>query len=148
MWPVAEGVQLEAMAVRSDPQRFRDVRRWVSSAMEDAGYGARAAHDLAIAVNEACANIHRHAYQGRSDGRIELEMEIGAESLRMRIRDYGGQLDLAGYCPPDLAEPSEGGYGLFLMEALTDHIEFSSSATGTEVLMEKYYPGRSARKAG
>jgi anti-sigma regulatory factor (Ser/Thr protein kinase) len=145
---MAENARLEVMAVRSNPQKFRDVRRWVSRAMQDAGYGERASQDLAIAVNEACANIHRHAYQGRSDGRIDLEMEIGAEIMRMRIRDYGARFDLAGYRPPNLAEPSEGGYGLFLMQALTDHVEFSSSGTGTEVLLEKYHPGRQSRKAG
>ena len=143
-----DSARLEVMAVRSNPLKFRDVRRWVARAMQDAGFGERASLDLAMAANEACANIHRHAYKGRSDGRIDLEMEIGAEVLRLRIRDYGGRFDLAGYSPPDLAEPAESGYGLFLMKALTDRVEFSSSGIGTEVLMEIDHPRCQSRKAG
>lgn len=139
---------LQVMAVKSDPSCFREIRRWIRQGAANAGFGIQASRDLAMAANEACANIHRHAYQGRCDGRIDLEMEIGEDRFQLRIRDYGVRFDTAGYRPPDLRRPSEGGYGLYLMKALTDRVVISSRGAGTEVIMEKFRPGRRPRKAG
>ena len=115
--------RLESKAVKSDPDGFREIRC------------------------EACANIHRHAYQGQRDGRIDLELESDDTRMQVRIRDYGIRFDPSAYAPPDLGVASEGGYGLFLMKALTDRLKFLAQTAGTEVVLEKYLPGRTPWKA-
>ena len=59
---------LEVMTIPSDPERFREVRAWLLEVARSAGLAASQAHDAALAVNEICANIHRHAYAGARHG--------------------------------------------------------------------------------
>lgn len=130
--------ELEVMSIRSDPERFRDVRAWLLARARAAGLSGSQAQDAALAVNEVCANIHRHAYGGKRDGRIDLsaEADAAAGTLRLTVRDYGISFDVhAVPLPP--AEPQEGGYGVFLIRSLMDEVEFTNMGIGTRVVLVK-----------
>lgn len=107
------------------------------------GFELSDAWQIAAAVNEACANIHRHAYGGSNDGRIDLEVEAGDDGLRIGVRDYGAPFDAGTYVEPDLDSPREGGYGVFLMRAWMDGVEYRDAAGGTRVILTRKRPGES-----
>ena len=131
--------ELEVLSIPSDPARFREVRAWLLEIARSAGLDGGQAQETALAVNEVCANIHRHAYAGKTDGRIDLSAETDAAkgTLRLTVRDYGFSFD-AEAVPPPSAEPQEGGYGVFLIRSLMDRVEFTNMGIGTRVVLVKH----------
>jgi serine/threonine-protein kinase RsbW len=130
-------MQLAALSIQSDPLRFREARLWVASIARRHGFSDVEARDLSLALSEACANAHFHAYQGRTDGRIDLQVEAAAEKIRLIVRDYGSSFDLQAYRAPELSTAAEGGYGVYLMTKLMDRIEYTNTGVGTCVVMDK-----------
>src|ERR1700752_4164574 len=73
----ARSAVLEAMGehhatLASDPLRLREARRWLVRLLLAAAFLPEEAHALAVAFGEACANVHRHSYGGRRDGRVDV----------------------------------------------------------------------------
>ena len=135
---MAEQPLMEMVTFPSDPARFRGIRDWLTEVARKEGFDERQALDVAVAVNEACANIHLHAYAGREDGEIELRLEVQKEALSLRIRDYGSRFSPEKCRLPDLCNPSESGYGVFLIRALMDEVEYIRKEAGTELLLRKH----------
>jgi anti-sigma regulatory factor (Ser/Thr protein kinase)/PAS domain-containing protein len=103
----------------------------------DAGFASRDAHGLAVAFSEACANVHRHAYGGRRDGRVDLRVTIEEERVVVALEHDGLSFNPSGYAPPDLRRPSECGYGLYLIASLVDEVSFESTGSGGRVVLLK-----------
>ena len=78
-----------------------------------------------LAVHEACANIIIHAY-GENPGRIQMTLILSENpcQLEVLLRDTGKAASLEDMGEPDLDEPQERGYGLFLMKQLMDSVEY------------------------
>lgn len=132
-----ETEELSALTIESDPIRFREARLWIAAIARRNGFTEVEAHELSLALNEACANAHAHAYGGRTDGRIDLRVEAGSDRVRLTIRDYGIAFDPKRYTPPELTEAREGGYGVYLISKLMDKVEYQNTGVGTCVVMDK-----------
>ncbi len=130
-------VRVEALSIRSDPARIRDVRSWIATIARSAGFSEGDTHDLAVALSEVCSNSYRHSYGGRTDGRIDLEAELSSGRLRLTVRDYGAAFEATGGDAPCSPELAEGGYGLFLIRALTDEVNYTKLGVGTRVVLVK-----------
>ena len=78
-----------------------------------------------LAVHEACANIIEHAYNGQT-GQIEMTIDLLENPCEMVImlQDTGKAASLENVKQPNLEEPQEKGYGLFLMQQLMDSVEY------------------------
>jgi serine/threonine-protein kinase RsbW len=134
---VREPVASHAATLASDPLRLREARRWLARLVLEAGFAPSDAHDLAIAFSEACANVHRHAYRGRRDGRVGVRLSIEVDRVVLTLEHDGDPFDPAAYAPPDMARPAEGGYGLYLIESLVDDVAFERTAAGGRVVLVK-----------
>lgn len=126
-----------SIVLSSDPARFRQAREWLAAIARGAGLDEGSTHDVLVALSEACANVHRHAYAGRRDGRIEIDVRADARTLELRVRDFGCRFVPEEVPEPELEDPREGGYGLFLMRNLMDDVRFGVDGEGTEVVMTK-----------
>ncbi|HZN54246.1 MAG TPA: ATP-binding protein [Candidatus Polarisedimenticolaceae bacterium] len=122
----------------SDPVRFRRARARLIAVAHAAGFGPRAAHDLAVAFSEACANIHHHAYEGRRDGRVEVRVTVEDDRIVVRLDHDGKRFEPARYAPPDLGRASESGYGLYLIAHLVDDVSYEDAAGGGRVVLVKH----------
>jgi serine/threonine-protein kinase RsbW len=122
------------------------VRKQVESTLLCGGMDEVAAADCGLCVNEALANIIRHAYRGRTDRPIELTLELAdvADGLeaRMQVRDWGSGADPT----KSLAHPSDpstpGGVGLLCLRKLMDQVEFSPQGDGMLLTMVRRAPRR------
>jgi len=134
---VREPARAQCATLSSDPIGLRNARRWLVRLVLEAGYTLQDAHGLGVAFSEACANVHRHAYGGRRDGRVELRVVVEDEQVVVKLDHDGEPFDPAGYVPPDLRRPSESGYGLFLIRALVDEVSFEDTGSGGRVVLVK-----------
>ena len=118
------------------PELAGQVREWACERASQAGFNEESVAEIALAVSEAVSNIVRHAYEGRTDGRIEATLTVDETALTLRLRDYGRKFDPAAYQSPDLDTPTEGGYGIFLMRTVMDEVRYETShAEGTELVL-------------
>lgn len=129
----------EDLVIQSRLERIPDARQWLTEHARAAGFAEDVILDLGLALSEALANVVEHAYGGNADQEIHLSLAIDSEKLCLTIRDFGKKFDLANYTVPDLDEPSEGGYGVFLIHELMDEVTYDTSPpTGTKLTLIRY----------
>ena len=128
-----------SLEVTSHPRNLCLVRAMVRSFAELAGFGGRQLDRIALAVDEACANVIRHAYGGRDDGdmTVTCALEQGGDGahLVVRLLDHGlaPGAELAPRVPG--AELSPGGLGLRLMHDIMDAVTFGRAHDGGNLLV-------------
>ncbi len=117
---------------------YQDVRT-IDQALVDllAGAGsidAATIHSIELAVHEIATNIVDHAYPENREGQIEVSLSLSGSSQRtperltVELSDSGMPFDAAAVAPVDLECAQEGGYGLFLAQALMDEVHYERRA--------------------
>ena len=115
------------------------MRHAIEAFATQARFGDVAVGEIGLCVNEAIANIIRHAYRGQSDRPIELDAGFDPESSRLtiRIRDYGTGIQ-PGPLPHEKLDPMKpGGLGLICLGRLMDSIRFTPQNPGMLLELEK-----------
>lgn len=127
----------------STPAWFRTIRQLLITACTQCGFNDKSASQVAMAVDEAMCNIHRHGYEGRHDGIIEMSVTtcISPNSkIKIILEDQGKQVDLVTIKSRDLEDVKPGGLGVHLIQAIMDEVEWShGDKGGMKVIMEKQY---------
>lgn len=114
----------------------------VSQLAESAGFDQGALYEIQLAVDEACANVVQHAYEGSDPGDMEISCRFEDQTLSIRVRDWGWGFDPNGVEVPDVEAPLEertlGGLGLFIVRNVMDDVKFTFDAVlGNELTMSK-----------
>ncbi len=119
--------------------------RKVSDFVRDIGQRLRlteeALFDIDLAVEEASANIVRHAYRSGQARDILLRVETTDEVVRIPLTDWGLPFDAESVRPFDVDAPVEtrakGGMGLRIIHSLMDDVvrEMASAPGGPNVLV-------------
>ena len=110
----------------------------VSAATTIADLDEERLEDLRIAVSEACTNaVEANDERGESDS-VTIQCLLDTDRFEVRIEDRGAGLDTADAAARRdlraLAEAAaERGWGIQLIRALVDDVEFVSAGTGTAV---------------
>ena len=100
---------------------LRLVRPWLRALLTYSGEDQTdaIAERLDLALQEVCVNVVEHAYEGRNGGRIRLDYEY-CEGHHFTVSDTGSPFDPTNRPSVDLDRPTEGGYGLHLIDELCD----------------------------
>lgn len=82
------------------------------------------------AVGEAFNNVAIHAYRDVFPGAVELEIEVSAEGITVRLSDTGHVFDptAAVQSQPDLATLPESHMGLYIMRSCVDKVTYRPGA--------------------
>jgi len=130
--------------VTSDPANLAPVRRACEAFCRSHGLDDAATADVGLCVNEAMANVTRHAYGGATDRPVVVTTEsIAAEAgraatstvgVRITIRDWGtGVNPLA--TPRREHDPTQpGGLGLVCLRQLVNEAVFEPQPDGGMLL--------------
>jgi anti-sigma regulatory factor (Ser/Thr protein kinase) len=86
--------------------------------------------ELQLAVNEAAANIIRHAYQGAADQRIEVVIEGSAEEVTVTLLHHGRDFDPEAAPPPAFDGSRMGGFGLYMIKQSVDEVVYLRDVQG------------------
>lgn len=106
------------------------VRETVRSAARLCGFDEPTTHDIVLAVGEACQNVILHAYAGRDDGQILLDIRRGGDRMTLRVIDYGPPVDPDRVRPRDLQDVRPGGLGTHFIRQLMDTADFAPAPDG------------------
>jgi serine/threonine-protein kinase RsbW len=80
------------------------------------------------AFGEAFNNAAIHSYRGRPVGDVDIEIQVAAEAITIRIIDFGNSYDLSSVPEPDLDSLPESGLGLFIIRSFMDEVEYQAGA--------------------
>lgn len=126
------------LVIDSRVEEVARAREWLVSLASTEGFPDSDVRGLGLVVSEACVNVVKHAYRGGPGNPIELRLDIDERRLVLEIADEGEKFDLRSYSPPDLSEPHEGGYGVFLMRSIMDEVDYDTSGErGTTLTLVK-----------
>jgi anti-sigma regulatory factor (Ser/Thr protein kinase) len=81
-------------------------------------------NEMLTAFSEAFNNVATRGYRDRSDGMLDVEAEIGAGVLILRLTDEGLPLDFDTIPAPDLDSMPESGTSMFLLHASVDEVSY------------------------
>ncbi|MFB1051768.1 anti-sigma B factor RsbW [Paraliobacillus sp. JSM ZJ581] len=131
--------------VPAKPEYVGVVRLSVSGVANRMGFSYEEIEDLKVAISEAMTNATTHAYEEADEGEVTIGFGLYDNRLEVMVADHGGSFDLAkvkeGIGPYRQSESvedlREGGFGLFLINALMDKVEIKNEY-GVIVLMTKY----------
>jgi serine/threonine-protein kinase RsbW len=91
---------------------------------------------VVTAVSEAFNNIVLHAYAGRDDGIIEMNIRTGRDHISIEMRDFGDSFDPSQVPEPDLDCLPESGLGMFIIKELMD-VEYRPGRPNVLVLSKR-----------
>jgi serine/threonine-protein kinase RsbW len=118
------------LRVQSKTENLSEIRDFVSVNALDAGIPEATVEKIILAVDEACTNIIKHAYQHSPDGKIIIKVEYDKEKFTVTIIDYGNSFDPDKVPLPDLQkyyrEHRVGGLGMYLMKSLMDDVTYTT----------------------
>ena len=106
--------------------RLATIRHGLLAWIAPIGVAEAAVADIVLAVNEACTNSVEHAYRDSGDGTIQVEALLKGDKIVVCVADHG-----VWRVPSGL--PSTRGRGLPIIEATSEAVELSRSASGTTV---------------
>uniref|UniRef100_UPI0004C481E1 ATP-binding protein n=1 Tax=Streptomyces sp. NRRL WC-3742 TaxID=1463934 RepID=UPI0004C481E1 len=75
--------------LKRDPASVPLARRILLGAMATAGVDPQIAHDLGVALTEACANAVEHGACGRPEDGFQVTASISGDRLRIEVTDSG-----------------------------------------------------------
>ncbi len=134
----ASTVRLEIL---SRPELLAPVRALLISFAERFGFDEIESGHLALALDEALANVIRHGYGGDSNGRIWIAIgivESNPARLRIEIEDEGRQVDPETIVSRDLEQVRPGGLGVHFMREIMDTCTFEPRQDkGMRLVLEK-----------
>jgi len=128
------------LEVPADENNLSEVRDFIAGICDRAGFSKSETNNTKLAVDEACTNIIKHAYQDKGgDIRIDVQAEPG--KIEINIFDRGEPFDWSKVKEPDLDLYVEigkkGGLGIYLMNRLMDSISYSAAPGGNRLYMSK-----------
>ena len=134
-----------ALKILSETKQLSAVRNFVSEAAQRFGFDEDDVHNIALAVDEACTNIIKHAYGFVADQHIEIEIRVRETAFEVVISDCGVSFTPESIGIPDMKEYlshfRRGGLGMHLMRSLMDTIEYRRTGENkNEVRMVKNLP--------
>lgn len=107
-----------------------EIREFVGTIARGGGFSDKDVYNIQLATDEAASNIIEHAYEGVSDGLLELSCGMLGDTIKIVLTDHGEPFDPGSIPMPDLkADLSErkiGGLGIFLMRKLMDDVHYES----------------------
>ena len=138
--------------IPSDPARIAEVRKGIEQAATASGLDEQAVAEVGLCVNEALANVIRHAYGGAKDRPILVRADCQDHKLVVTIRDWGNGVNPASL-PPRPFDPLEpGGLGLICLRRMMSDVTYVPQGDGGMLLVMKKaikHPdaGRNSRSA-
>lgn len=142
-WSRAFLLKLE---LRSHPGLLCVIRGALGPLMEMLEFSEEQGREIIRAVDEAVANIMRHAYSGRLDQPIELycnrldRQSNGQteQAIEILLFDCGPAVDTTKLTPRPLDEVRPGGLGLHIIRLSMDTVEYKRAGRLNRLRLVKY----------
>ncbi len=144
---VQRAVRKYRLRIPSQTENLEIIRSFVGHIARRVGFDDEDANKIEIAVDEACSNVIKHAYERDARQPIDIVIKIDYDKLTVIVTDHGKGFDPSSIKMPDmkeyLAELRVGGLGIYLMRSLMDEVAYDiKPGVRNQVKMVKYFVKR------
>lgn len=129
--------------VKSTTDNLAIIRDFTKKAAGDSGFSDETIGKIILAVDEACTNIIKHAYNFSPEGEITISIKFDTNKLTISITDEGKHFNPNSVPEPNIIEYYKqkkiGGLGIYLMKKLMDEVNYYTlSGNKNRVILVKY----------
>jgi anti-sigma regulatory factor (Ser/Thr protein kinase) len=125
------------IAMPSDPRYLPVVRGAIGPLAAAIGWDEAGCREITLALDEALANVIRHAYHSRRDGLIQLECREGDGVLEIILLDNGDAPDRSKICAGEMGCDRPGGLGTHIIRRVMDSVTYEVTPTGNRFVASK-----------
>jgi anti-sigma regulatory factor (Ser/Thr protein kinase) len=129
------------LEIPSDPRFLSVVRATMDEVGEVHGLSAEECVGVTLAIDEALANVIRHAYENRYDQTIEFECSVNEQQMEFTVLDQGLPPDPARICAQPLDDVALSGRGTHLIKAVMDEVVYRRIPERNQLKLVKRLPG-------
>lgn len=127
-----------ALTFPSDARMLKIARATVGHLCAIMGFANVEKNSVVLAVDEACSNIIKHAYDGETGRPIEMRCHMFPDRLEVHLRDYGKKADLDKVQTAAEDGVSSPRLGLHLIRTVMDVVEYRNDvAEGNHLVLVK-----------
>lgn len=116
------------LKLHSDPMYLAGARELILGLTHRLGFKQDASGQIALAVDEALANIINHGYERQCDKPIWMQIWTtdctGEPGLMIHIEDEAKQIDPDSICGRDLDDVKPGGLGVHIIRQVMDTVVY------------------------
>jgi anti-sigma regulatory factor (Ser/Thr protein kinase) len=121
---------MQTMQFAAKFEYLDEIRDFVGDIARAGKFSDKDVYNIQLAADEAASNIIEHAYEGVSDGLLEVSCGLKDGVVTIILVDHGESFDPSGVPMPnlkaDLSERKIGGLGLYLMRKLMDEVHYDA----------------------
>jgi serine/threonine-protein kinase RsbW len=121
---------MQAMQFTANFEYLDEIRDFVGDIARNGDFSDKDIYNIQLASDEAASNIIEHAYEGVSNGTLEISCGLEGDELTIILVDHGLSFDPSEVPLPnlkaDLSERKIGGLGLYLMRKLMDEVHYDA----------------------
>lgn len=139
-----KAVEKHKLSFSCRSNNLEKIRNFVSGIAKSVGFVEEDVDKIELAVDEASANVVKHAYATKEGKEIDIEVKVGRGKFTILVRDNG-----KGFNPDEVLLPSMeeylknykvGGLGIHLMKTLMDEVNFDiNPGKSNQVKLVKYF---------
>ena len=130
------------ITIPSNPKYLSVVRSMTLKVGQINGMKEEVLEDIKLAVDEACANVIKHAYKGNTSGKIVIQYKTTPENYQVVITDNGIRAQNALLKGRDLDDLRPGGLGIHFIKRVFDVFELDEKKKkGNRLIMIKHLHG-------
>ncbi len=130
------------IVISSSTDNLSLVRSFIEYHGRELELGRKEIAHISLAVDEACTNIIKHAYNYSKNGKIKINIDKKKDKLSVKLTDRGSHFDPSIIPDPNIEESQKmkkgGGLGMFLMKKIMDEVEYRAKGKGNELILIKY----------
>jgi len=119
----------DTLRITSETEHLATVREFFQRCLGRARLPQPDVNKVVLAIDEATANIIKHAYDGQPGREILFEFECDGERLAVTVTDHGKGFDPGRIKDPDMAAHvragRKSGLGIFLMRQVMDEVNYT-----------------------
>jgi len=130
------------MKVKSSTENLGTIRDFVEGKATQSGIDKNIIDKIVLAVDEACTNIIKHAYNYDASTEFIIRVLISKEEFKVLLIDHGKSFDPNQVADPDmptyLKQHRVGGLGLHLIRHLMNKVEYHNlEGKGNHLILTK-----------
>ena len=130
------------LVISSTTDNLALVREFIETKGREFGLSAKEISHISLAVDEACTNIIKHAYNNSKNEKIKIKIEKKEKRITVTLTDNGSHFDPSVIPEPNIVEKQKmkkgGGLGIFLMKRLMDEVKYNAKGSSNELILIKH----------
>ena len=134
------------LKIPSITENLQLIRDFIIKIADQAGFNNENQEKIALAVDEACANVIKHAHKFDSRRLIDISIQTDSQKMKITITDKGAGFEINEIKDPDIKkyvkEARHGGLGIYLIKTLMDDVQYEfNPGVKNQVQLTKYKEG-------